>query len=414
MRLSPLASLLLALLTGCLAITPMGASAQFAAPPPEADDRDDTDDDDDNDRRRSGGSRDVVLSSDGRPEYIISAPVSAAGATRAALIASGVEIDREVFFPGLDRRTFYFDLPQGVRIATVQTTLAQFAPPARLGLHHVYRFAQGSQPRVYAAAMVGAGAPGRCPLPRRVRVGVIDGPVDPDHTALQGVRLTRHSVLPRRTRTPDTSHGTAVAALIAGARGAGPLAGYATGADVIAVSAFARSQSGEAANLERIGAALDYLVRSGAQIVNMSFAGARNAAFADLLAAAAGRGTILVAAVGNDPRSQATYPAAAPPVIAVTAVDAAGRRYRSATMGAHLDLAAPGVDLFAAKGPGGGYLSGTSYAAPIVTAFAAHLVARGVREPEAVRSRLRAAARDLGRPGPDTEFGFGLVQSPGC
>jgi subtilisin family serine protease len=55
--------------------------------------------------------------------------------------------------------------------------------------------------------------------------------------------------------------------------------------------------------------------------------------------------------------------------------------------------------------------SGTSYAAPIVTALAARLRARSA---DALRAALRRSAADLGPPGRDTGTGWGLVRASGC
>ena len=66
------------------------------------------------------------------------------------------------------------------------------------------------------------------------------------------------------------------------------------------------------------------------------------------------------------------YPAAYEEVIAVTAVDRKGGNYDHANRGTYIDVAAPGVQILAAL-PGGkeGLLSGTSFAAPFVTAVVA-------------------------------------------
>jgi subtilisin family serine protease len=122
----------------------------------------------------------------------------------------------------------------------------------------------------------------------------------------------------------------------------------------------------------------------------------------------------MIAAMGNDGTEAPRYPAASEATIAVTAVDAAGRLYDRANTGPHVDVAAPGVDLYLPRGAGGGYRSGTSYAAPIVTALVARLSAGGPISLEAALARLRSGARDLGDPGPDMRFGHGLVQTGGC
>ena len=101
-------------------------------------------------------------------------------------------------------------------------------------------------------------------------------------------------------------------------------------------------------------------------------------------------------------------------MIAVTAIDAARHRFRLANTGAELEFSAPGVDIYAAQSRGARYVSGTSFAAPIVTALAARLMAQGQGSTGAIRAALRAAAEPLGPGSRNTDFGYGLVRSGGC
>ena len=97
-------------------------------------------------------------------------------------------------------------------------------------------------------------------------------------------------------------------------------------------------------------------------------------------------------------------------VVAVTAVDPNLRPYRHANRGVYIDFSAPGVGLRTAK-PGGGVKvqSGNSFAAPFVTAAAALERTRGIPASQ-VRQALARRAQDLGAPGRDPVFGWGLVR----
>jgi minor extracellular protease Epr len=82
---------------------------------------------------------------------------------------------------------------------------------------------------------------------------------------------------------------------------------------------------------------------------------------------------VFVGAAGNGgPNAAAGYPAAYEEVIAVTAVDRRGGNWDHANRGTYIDIAAPGVQIRTAL-PGGkdGLVSGTSFAAPFVTAAVA-------------------------------------------
>jgi hypothetical protein len=59
------------------------------------------------------------------------------------------------------------------------------------------------------------------------------------------------------------------------------------------------------------------------------------------------------------------------------------------------------------------YFTGTSAAAPFVTArIAADGLPSGAGASQRVRAQLARNATDLGRPGPDTQFGAGLIGAP--
>ncbi|WP_375550268.1 S8 family serine peptidase [Rhodophyticola porphyridii] len=360
---------------------------------------------------RRSASTDAHRIAGNRLEYIVIGPPGQSNAVIQALTAAGAELRRTRDYPTLNRRGLFFDFRNRLQLAEAERILAQAAPQSFVDIHAFYRFAQGS-PRIYAPEMVGVASPGLCRISGSVTLGLIDGPVDTSHPALQAVQITNESVLNRGERPPAADHGTAIAILMAGQDGGGPLTGLAGGARLHAISAFSRNAGREAGDIERIAAAIDRLLSRNVRLINMSFAGPQNRAMAAVLEAAAGRGAVMIAAAGNNGRDLASYPAGYPDVIAVTAIDAGYRRYRRANFGTHIEFAAPGVDLFVATRRGGSYASGTSYAAPIVTALAARLAPSA--SVQTVRSRLRAASVDLGSLGRDAEFGWGLVRVPGC
>jgi subtilisin family serine protease len=149
-------------------------------------------------------------------------------------------------------------------------------------------------------------------------------------------------------------------------------------------------------------------------VINMSLSGPDNEVLQKAIVAAQAKGIVIVAAAGNDGAgAEPSYPAAYPGV--VTAVDQELNVYRRATRGPYVDLAAPGVNVRTASFQGSAAArTGTSYAVPFVSAAAGLLLAS---HPElgtqAVRARLEDSARDLGQPGRDPTFGFGLIQMAG-
>lgn len=356
-----------------------------------------------------------VLRTEGaRYEYVIVGPEGQAEAARRAVEAAGGAIIRVATLSALDQTSQIATFPNQAAFARAQDLIAQQAADSSLSAHHLYYFAQSRRtPRVYAPALIGEDSVGRCHLSRPVTIGMIDGPVNPNHPALQGASL-RYETLVEGHMIPNADHGTAVAALMVGQDETGALAGFAQGAQLYAISVFGARDDVEEASVERIAVALDRMVGAGVRLINLSIAGPENQALGRVLRAAASRGAVLIAASGNDRRPQVAWPAASEDVIAVTAIDAARRRFRLANTGPQIEFAAPGVDVYAARTSGAGYVSGTSFAAPIVTALAARHMARGVGSAAAIRGRLRTGIETLGPGTRNTEFGWGLVKAGGC
>jgi subtilisin family serine protease len=96
-------------------------------------------------------------------------------------------------------------------------------------------------------------------------------------------------------------------------------------------------------------------------------------------------------------------------VIAVTGVDGRNRALIEAGRALHLDYAAPGADIKALDAQGARKIvRGTSFATPLVAARAAAALDRG-KSGAALRAALDIEARDLGKKGPDSLYGRGLL-----
>ena len=226
------------------------------------------------------------------------------------------------------------------------------------------------------------------------------------------------------------SHGTQIATILAATAGNGiGGAGVAPLASIMPVRVLRPDARGSA---RAIAAGLRFAADHGAQVANLSIAGPAPArVLRDAVRYATAKGVTIVAAAGNDGRSQVSWPAAYPEVIAVGAVGKDLRRASYSNFGSALDLVAPGgagADIATGFGPSDGVLgqtlkggpatfcfcltASTSAAAAEVSGVAALLIAAGrARRPAAVREALQASARDLGARGRDREYGAGLVQA---
>ncbi|MCS6779409.1 MAG: S8 family serine peptidase [Geminicoccaceae bacterium] len=339
-----------------------------------------------------------------RPGEILAVDLSAEGRRR--LVRQGFEV--------LDQR----------RLATLGITVTRLAPPSDRPLLEALALARASDPatvfdlnHLYRGLLcegcwATAGAALRFEAPRcgtRQRIGLLDGAVDTGHPALARKRIRSRSFVAPGIAASAPEHGTAVASLLVGS----PM-GLVPEAELLVAEVLGRGSAGAEADSLALASGLDWLSQSGARIVNASLAGPANRSVELAVYFVQRRGAVLVAAAGNGgPAAPPAYPAAFEGVVAVTADDQRLEPWRKANRGAYIAFAAPGVDVPVAV-PGGGLrpASGTYFAAPFVTATLA--AAAGGRDPRAALVLLVGKARDLGSPGRDPVFGYGLVQAVGC
>ncbi len=249
-----------------------------------------------------------------------------------------------------------------------------------------------------------------------IKVTLVDTGLDGNHPALRG-KVLEQIDMTGKGFTPDT-HGTLLAGIVAAEPNNGiGISGVAPRTEILAVKA-CQPQAPQAVEAEcwslTLARGLDFAIQKAARVINLSLGGPKDMLVTRLVDEAVNRGSVVVAAAGNDgPRGQPSFPAALPNVIAVTAVDAQEQLYAEATQGDFIDLAAPGVEILS-TGPGNKFLvsSGTSLA----TAFVTGTVALALQQhpglsPQAVQALLEQTAKDLGPPGKDPQFGSGLVDA---
>ena len=245
-----------------------------------------------------------------------------------------------------------------------------------------------------------------------VPVGLIDTGVNADHENLVGARIEVVRAVAEEVDPSKAVHGTAIAALLVG-QVPDRAPGLIPEARLVVVDIFGRDGGDERASVASLIKALDLLAERKVKVINLSLAGPPNAALeAALLRLTGPEGAIVLAAAGNGgPAAQVAYPAGYQNVVAVTAVDQRGLVYRRAQRGTHVDLAAPGVDVWSATSVRGVKpKTGTSFAVPFASAAAAVLASRNPEAtPDALAAELRGLVRDMGAPGADEVFGAGLL-----
>ncbi len=131
-------------------------------------------------------------------------------------------------------------------------------------------------------------------------------------------------------------------------------------------------------------------------------------------------GIVHFASAGNDSSSTITYPASIPVVNAVAALNRFGALAFFSNFGNGIDFSAPGQSIVSTDRTGNaGYVNGdyttvddTSFAAPYTAGIAALLLSRNPELTAAqVEHALQVSCRDLGTPGYDLFFGWGLVNA---
>jgi hypothetical protein len=329
-------------------------------------------------------------------------------ATIRALVASGYTLVEQHTIGSGD--IVKLQVPRRLALGDARRAVQAAAPAAIVDFNHYYRpdaddGCDGN--RCFVRHIAGWPLGDRLPGCRAGRpVGLIDTQINIRHPSLAESTITSIPLADNELDRSEARHGTAVAALLVGK---GEVTGLLAGWHLIAVDAFRKGDVATSLDLVR---AIDILATRNVGVINMSLSGPDNVLLRRMIADAAKRDIVLVAAAGNDgPRAKPAFPAAYPDVIAVTAVDRNKRVYRHAAQGNHIDIAAPGVQVWTAASVSGQRpRNGTSFASPFVAAAAALIKSDNPGfSSEEVRIVLENEADDLGEPGRDNVFGWGLV-----
>lgn len=323
--------------------------------------------------------------------------------------AAGFSVLRERALEGLDGRIVVLKAPDGMSTRRALKRLKALDPEGVYDFNHVYTDSGLISNSIIAdqtadtggtpAQQTAASASGTA------SVGLVDSGVDTTHPVFRDIVIHQHGC--GGTPVP-AAHATAVASLMIGR--SPRFHGAAPGSELYAADVYCGLPTGGA--VDAVADALAWLVREHVPVINVSLVGPPNVMLENVVRMVIARGHVIVAAVGNDgPAAPPLYPASYPDVVGVTAVDAHQRALIEAGRGRQVKFAAPGADMAAAS-PWQTFASvrGTSFASPIV----AGLLTQQLHEPnkaaaEQAIADLARRALDLGAPGPDPIYGFGLV-----
>ena len=222
----------------------------------------------------------------------------------------------------------------------------------------------------------------------QIIVAVLDTGVDLDHPELTEALLPGHdcvNILDGAGKfvgdflgydeDPDdeVGHGTHVAGIIAGQGLDMPL-GVVPNCKILPVRVLGAMKRGAkkvgAGLVDNINTGIKWAIDNGADVMNMSL-GIQHTdgglPHEEVVNYAHRKGVSIVAASGNDGQEKLYYPGALPHVIAVGALDEAGKVAPFSTYGKQVDFAAPGTDIYSTYiGSDYGFSTGTSHASPFV------------------------------------------------
>ena len=266
----------------------------------------------------------------------------------------------------------------------------------------------------YATKMLGAELEWPETRGKGIKVAVLDTGVDTNHPDLQ--HLAGAVDMTGQGPEDRNGHGT----WCCGAIGAnGKMVGVAPECELYSVKVMRDDGTG---NVKDIIAGLEWCLINGIDVISMSLGGPKpsDSRYHHVMQELYKRGTLIVAAAGNNgalfpDKDTVGYPAEWPEVCAVIAVDITKGLAGFSSRGAQAEIGAAGVEVWGLW-PGGGYtkLSGTSMATPVIAGASVLLQARSLRRhgqkkpPEQLRWFMQFDAEDLGVPGRDREFGFGV------
>ncbi|MDN3380743.1 MULTISPECIES: S8 family serine peptidase [unclassified Pseudoalteromonas] len=300
-----------------------------------------------------------------------------------------------------------FNTPQGVNSKNELLKALNLDESAILDRNHIYQ-AQTGEPALKVTQKKSI-AP-YCT--QSVKIGMIDSAINTKHSAFKGANIITQSFLPKGLSSPNL-HGTAIAGLITG-KGAN-LSPLLSSAKLYSAEVFYRqSDYAQGATLFAIVEALNWLVSNKIPVINMSLTGPNNAVLEASITAAIKQNVLIIAAAGNQgPASQPLYPGAYKSVIAVSAIDSKNQIYRWSNKGDYIDFTAFGVNVVTSQGNGKfGRESGTSMAAPHVSAALSCLLLKHDNNKTKALTELTSLAIDLGEQGKDTTFGYGAIYPP--
>lgn len=208
----------------------------------------------------------------------------------------------------------------------------------------------------------------------------------------------------------NIGHGTHVTGIIAAQMNNVGIVGVAPKVNIYALKCVDKDVSGGVDILAE--AIYDAVDKYNCKVINMSLGLKKDIrTIRDAVEYAYEKGTITVAAVGNDANSSINYPAGYDEVIGVGSVGFDKTVSRFSQRNESVFVVAPGENVTSLNGESGyKIMQGTSQATPLVTGAAALVLsANNDISPQKFKELLQTTSEDLGDIGKDNLYGWGLL-----
>jgi thermitase len=214
----------------------------------------------------------------------------------------------------------------------------------------------------------------------------------------------------------DNGHGTHVAGIVSAASNNGTgVASIGFKGGLLPVKVLDSTGAGTYGD---VATGIVYAADKGAKVLNLSLGGSSSSrTLQDAVKYAQSKGSVVVAAAGNNGNSTPVYPAAYPGVIAVSASTQDDTLASFSSYGTHIYVAAPGVSIVSTYNSGGyATLSGTSMAAPTVAGLIGLALSKGATSIPTIVSDLKTTSDKVGSYAYDSNgwnqyFGYGRINA---
>lgn len=243
-----------------------------------------------------------------------------------------------------------------------------------------------------------------------ITIAILDTGVDGTHPDLAANMVPGWNIYDNNADTSDVyGHGTSVsgtAAMVAN-NGAGS-AGVAWGAKIMPVRVSSLDGYGYYSTISQ---GLNWAADHGARVANISYGVSGSATVQSAAEYFRSKGGVVAVSAGN---SGVQEPIAANDMLlTIAATDSNDARASWSSYGSYVDLAAPGVSIYApTRGGGYAYVSGTSFSSPITAGTIALMMSANTKlTPADVDRILKSTAVDLGTAGYDEYYGSGRIDA---